>query len=95
MHDVGEGTVQDGVAQKDIDGLEECKIVFAVVDGLDSGTLFEIGYAKKMNIPVIAYVESEPPAALVMLAGTMCLIESDMTTALYKCLWLLAEKENE
>lgn len=95
MHDVGEGTVQDGVAQKDIDGLENCKIVFAVVDGLDSGTLFEIGYARKMGIPVIAYVESEPPSALVMLAGTMCLIESDMTTALYKCLWLLAENENE
>ncbi|WP_291123598.1 PfkB family carbohydrate kinase [Flavobacterium sp. UBA6046] len=93
LHDVGEGTVEDGVAQKDIDGLEECKIVFAIADGLDSGTLFEIGYAIKMNIPVIVYVEAEPAKALTMLIGTKCLIEKDMTTALYKCLWLLAENE--
>jgi nucleoside 2-deoxyribosyltransferase len=94
-HHVGEGTVEMGVAEKDIIGLEECKIVFAVVDGLDSGTLFEIGYAVKMKIPVIVYVENETPAALTMLSGTFCVIEKDMTTALYKCLWMLAEKENE
>jgi nucleoside 2-deoxyribosyltransferase len=92
-HHVGEGTVEMGVAEKDIIGLEECKIVFAMVDGLDSGTLFEIGYAVKKGIPVIAYVENEPAPALTMLSGTMCLIEKDMTTALYKCLWMLAENE--
>lgn len=92
-HHVGEAGVEMGVAEKDITGLEECKIVFAIVDGLDSGTLFEIGYAVKMGIPVIAYVENEPPGALTMLAGTLCVIEKDMTTALYKCLWMLAENE--
>lgn len=94
-HHVGEGTVEMGVAEKDIVGLQECKIVFAVVDGLDSGTLFEIGYAIRMKIPVIVYVENETSAALTMLSGTFCVIEKDMTTALYKCLWMLAEKENE
>ncbi|WP_113663995.1 PfkB family carbohydrate kinase [Pedobacter nanyangensis] len=92
-HDVGEGTVDQGVAKADIDGLEECKIVFAVVDGLDSGTLFEIGYAIKKKIPVIVYVENETPESLTMLTGTFCIIEHDFTTALYKCLWKLAENE--
>jgi nucleoside 2-deoxyribosyltransferase len=94
-HHVGEGTVDDGVAEKDIAGLEECAIVFAVGDSLDSGTLFEIGYAIKKDLPVIVYVENETAASLTMLRGTFCVIENDMTTALYKCLWTLAEKENE
>jgi len=92
-HHVGEGTVEDGVAKEDLDGLEKCKIVFAVVDGLDSGTLFEIGYARKMGIPVVVYVENETAASLTMLSGSMCVIERDFTTALYKCLWILAENE--
>jgi nucleoside 2-deoxyribosyltransferase len=92
-HDVGEGSVEDGVAEKDIDALKECKIVFAVVDGFDSGTIFEIGYAVKQDIPVIAYVENESKPSLTMLTGTKCHIEKDMTTALYKCLWILAENE--
>jgi nucleoside 2-deoxyribosyltransferase len=92
-HDVGEGSVEEGVAQKDIDALKVCKIVFAVVDGFDSGTIFEIGYAIKQEIPVIAYVENETKASLTMLTGTNCHIEKDMTTALYKCLWILAENE--
>lgn len=92
-HDVGEGTPDSSVAQEDIIGLEKSKIVFAIVDGLDSGTLFEIGFAIKMKIPVIAYVENESPEDLTMLIGTGCVIERDMTTALYKCLWMLAENE--
>ena len=93
LHDVGEGTVEDGIAEKDIIGLEKCSIVFAVLDGLDAGTIFEIGYAIKMGIPVIAYVENESPGQLLMAEGTGCLIEHDFTTAMYKCLWLLAENE--
>lgn len=92
-HHIGEGTVDDGVAEADIEGLEECEIIFAVVDGLDSGTLFEIGYAVKKGIPVIAYVENESSADLTMIIGTNCIVEKDFTTAIYKCLWRLAENE--
>jgi len=92
-HHVGVGEPDSNVARDDIDGLEKCQVVFAIVDGLDSGTLFEIGYANKKGIPVIAYVENEKDTDLTMLIGTGCIIESDMTTAIYKCLWLLAENE--
>lgn len=95
LHDVGVGAPNSNVAHDDLVGLDECKIVFAIVDGLDSGTLFEIGYAKKMGIPVIAYNEHQQDKDLTMLIGSGMEIESDLTTALYKCLWMLAEKENE
>ena len=94
LHEVGLGEPGSDVAKKDLAGLDNCKIVFAVLDGLDSGTLVEIGHALKMGIPVIAYVENESKEDLTMLIGTNCIIEKDLTTALYKCLWLLAEKEN-
>lgn len=89
-HDVGEGRAED-VAPKDIEKLKECKCVFAIVDGLDSGTLFEVGYAVALGMKVMAYVENETEGALKMLAGTGCDIEKDFTTAIYKTCWYAAE----
>jgi nucleoside 2-deoxyribosyltransferase len=93
LHEVGIGEPGSDVAKQDLKGLDECKIVFAILDGLDPGTLVEVGYALKMKIPVIAYVENEADTDLTMLIGTGCVIEKDLTTALYKCLWMLAEHE--
>ncbi|QHS55227.1 nucleoside 2-deoxyribosyltransferase [Mucilaginibacter sp. 14171R-50] len=93
LHEVGLGEPGSDVAKKDLEGLDDCKIVFAILDGLDPGTLVEVGYALKMKIPVIAYVENEADTDLTMLIGTDCEIEKDLTTALYKCLWMLAENE--
>jgi len=42
FHEVGIGTAQE-VYTPDIVGLEKSSVVFACLDGLDSGTLFEIG----------------------------------------------------
>lgn len=92
FHDVGHGLAEE-VVQKDIEALEESKILFAVLDGLDSGTIFEIGYAVKKGIPVIAYVENETSESVKMLEGTNCIIEKDLTTAIYKCFWLIAKND--
>lgn len=89
-HDVGEGKAED-IAPKDIDALNECDCVFAIVDGLDSGTLFEIGYAVAHGKRVVAYVENESEGALKMLTGTGCDIEKDFTTAIYKTCWYATE----
>lgn len=91
-HDVGHGVAND-VVPKDINALENSSIVFAILDGLDSGTLFEIGYAVKKGIPVIAYVENESSESVKMLEGTNCMLEKDLTTAIYKCFWKLSEHE--
>ncbi len=89
-HDVGEGKAED-VVIKDIEKLKECSCVFAIVDGLDSGTLFEVGYAVALGKNVVAYVENETEGALKMLRGTGCDIENDFTTALYKTCWYAEE----
>lgn len=90
LHDVGHGVAAE-VVHKDLEALERAAVVFAVLDGLDSGTLFEIGYAVKKGIPVIAYVENESSESVKMLEGTGCTLERDLTTAIYKCFWKLAE----
>lgn len=89
-HDVGEGKAED-VAPKDIEKLKECSCVFAIVDGLDSGTMFEVGYAVALGKKVVAYVENETEGALKMLEGTGCDIEKDFTTAIYKTCWYAAK----
>ncbi|MFO6137639.1 nucleoside 2-deoxyribosyltransferase [Pseudomonas aeruginosa] len=57
-HDVGLGTAED-VVEKDLEGVRNCDVLFAIGDGLDSGTIFEIGYARALNKPVVFYAENE------------------------------------
>ena len=91
FHDVGHGKAKD-VVHKDLEGLDGSEIVFAVVDGLDSGTLFEVGYAIAQRKSVVAFVQNEGEESLKMLEGTDCIIERDFTTAIYKLYWTLAKK---
>lgn len=90
LHDVGIGDAAE-VTEPDIVGLEASDVVLAVVDGLDSGTLFEIGYAVSKGKKVVAYVQNESKKSLQMLEGTHCDIETDFTTAIYKASWYAAQ----
>jgi nucleoside 2-deoxyribosyltransferase len=78
----------DDVVPQDLQALDKADAVFAVVDGLDSGTLFEIGYARAKSIPVVAFVQNETPEDLKMLQGSDCIICSDFSTAVYTLNWL-------
>ena len=49
-HDVGIDDA-DEVVPKDIQGIEDADVMLALCDGLDAGTLFEIGYAVKKGLP--------------------------------------------
>lgn len=86
LHDVGLGLAHD-VAPKDIEGLKASRAVLALVDGLDTGTVFEIGYARSLAKPVVVLAQSTPEEPLKMLAGTNCQVESDFVTALYHVAW--------
>lgn len=86
FHDVGIGGPNE-VTAPDLEGLERSSVVFAILDGLDSGTLFEIGYACSLNLPVVCLCESEPKESLTMLIGSGCDITNDFTTAIYKTVW--------
>ncbi|MBF6613962.1 MAG: nucleoside 2-deoxyribosyltransferase [Chloroflexi bacterium] len=90
FHDVGHGLAED-VVPADLAALDKSNIVLAILDGLDSGTLFEVGYARANDIPVIAFAQNEKAEDLKMLEGTGCLITSDFVSAIYNTVWKALE----
>ncbi|WP_395021954.1 PfkB family carbohydrate kinase [Dongia sp.] len=91
LHDVGKGGSVHHIAQHDLDGLRESRAVLAMIDGEDPGTLFEVGYARSRNIPVVAFVESSAIENLTMLEGSGCHIARDYCAAIYHSIWAAAE----
>lgn len=85
-HDVGKGNAED-VVEKDLEGIHKCDLLFAVADGMDSGTIYEIGYARAINKPVVIYAENESEENLKMMEGSNCKIHKDYVTAIYHTLW--------
>ena len=85
-HDVGLGCARDVVC-KDLDGIKESDIIFAITDGLDAGTIYEIGYARALGKPVVVYSERHKGESLKMMEGSDCIICSDYTSAIYRTLW--------
>ncbi len=88
-HDIGHGSADD-VVSRDLDAINEVDLVFAVGDGLDSGTMYEIGYARSRDKPVIVYCENEPQEALKMIFGSGCTVCQDFVSAIYRSVWLAA-----
>lgn len=85
-HDIGLGSAEDVVA-KDLKGIQKSDLLLAITDGLDAGTVYEIGYARALNKPVIVYSERHKGEALKMMEGSGCIICGNYTTALYSTLW--------
>jgi nucleoside 2-deoxyribosyltransferase len=67
--------------------LERCDRLFAILDGLDAGTIFEIGYARKLGIPVYAYAETVSSEDCKMFTGSGCKLFDDYVTAIYATAW--------
>lgn len=87
VHDVGLGPAET-VAKADLDGLDACDRVLALVDSGDPGTLFEVGYARKCGKPVICLTETLSEEEKKMLVGSGCICISDFATALYRTAWV-------
>lgn len=85
-HDVGHGTAEV-VAPRDLDAIDRCDIVYAIVGGFDPGTMFEIGYARAKNKPVVVFVENEKDEDLKMLKGTDCVLLDDFASSIYRAAW--------
>ncbi|HEV8239223.1 MAG TPA: PfkB family carbohydrate kinase [Thermoanaerobaculia bacterium] len=86
LHDVGEGNAEQ-VAPRDLQAIRDSSLVFALLESLDPGTLFEVGFARALDRPVIAYVGQVPEGHLKMVTGSGCKTERDLTTALYEAAW--------
>lgn len=89
-HDIGLGSAAD-VVQKDIKGIQDSDLVFAIVDGHDTGTVFEVGFARSIGRPVIVYSERESVENLKMMEGTGCTICKNFATAVYAAAWEAAQ----
>jgi pfkB family carbohydrate kinase/nucleoside 2-deoxyribosyltransferase-like protein len=85
-HDVGSGG--DEVARADIKGLEGCESVLALLDGDDPGTIFEAGWAGARDIPVVAFAREPDAEGGKMLRGTGAELHNDLSTAVYRSIWL-------
>lgn len=87
LHDVGRGPAE-AIYSQDIAGLEKAGVVLACFDGLDSGTLYEVGYAHKLRLPVIGFVSADySREAMKMPEGGDCRLIHDFATALYWTVW--------
>ncbi len=86
FHDVGVGDAEEVVPQ-DVAAIEIADAMLALCDGLDSGTLFEVGYAVKKGLPVVAFAEQTSDEAMKMLVGTNCKVLRDLTSAIYQVQW--------
>ncbi|BEP40851.1 PfkB family carbohydrate kinase [Variovorax sp. V15] len=91
VHDVGHGTAEE-VVEPDLEAIKAADVVFAIVDGMDPGTVYEIGYAKALNKPVVVYSENETDDNLTMMVGSGCIIRNDYATAIYETVWEAVRK---
>jgi nucleoside 2-deoxyribosyltransferase len=85
-HDIGLGSADDVVA-KDLEGIRQSDLLFAITDGLDAGTIYEIGYARALDKPVVVYNERHKDESHKMMEGSSCVVCHDYTTAAYTVLW--------
>lgn len=58
--------------RKDVDLMDECRLVFAIPTARDPGTLVEIGLAIEKGIPVVVYDPSNECANTMVIAGSEC-----------------------
>lgn len=86
VHDVGPGPAEE-VAPADLAALAQCDRVLAILDGLDSGTLFEVGHARAQDLPVYALAQAVSLEDLKMVAGSGCKVFDDFVTAIYHASW--------
>jgi nucleoside 2-deoxyribosyltransferase len=88
IHDVGAGPAEM-VAPADLRGLDESQVVLAILNGTDSGTIFEVGYAVNRSIPVVALAQNVKDEDLKMITGSGCRVTKNFTTAIYLSVWSL------
>lgn len=85
LHDVGSGG--DEVAEQDLRGLEQCDSVLALLDGWDSGTVYEVGWAHRHGLPVVGFLNRTVDDGTKMLVGTGAEVHDDLSSALYRAVW--------
>jgi hypothetical protein len=87
LHDVSSKKEVNKIVATDLSKIDKSDVVFAVLSGMDPGTIFEIGYAVAKGKKVVVFCENAKEGDLVMLLGSGCEITDDFSTAIYKASW--------
>ncbi len=85
-HEIGLGEPKE-VAPQDLKAISDCDLTFALLDGHDAGTLFEVGYARSIKKRVVAYHTDENDRDLTMLEGSGCEVYDNFVSAVYSAAW--------
>lgn len=86
FHDIGLGPAEV-VVHQDLRFIDDADLVLALADGLDSGTVFEVGYAVAKGKPVVVFSERESAADLKMMLGSDCVLCNEYALAIYSTFW--------
>ncbi len=88
FHDIGLGEATS-IAKKDIEGIKNSDVIFAVLDNLDPGTLIESGFSMAHNKKIIGYHRTCNENHLLMLKSGDLATSGSLTTAIYHTIWSL------
>lgn len=91
FHDAGMGQAKD-ICQQDLEALKNSSMILAVLNGFDPGTIFEVGYARALEIPVLIYCCSIGDLNSTMFVGSDCEIVTDLATSIYRAHWWINQK---
>jgi len=86
VHDIGRGPAEK-VVKLDLEALESCDAVLAILNGSSPGTLFEVGYAVRGNQPVYCVAQNMRNVDLKLPVGSGCIVHNDFVSAMHLLAW--------
>jgi hypothetical protein len=86
VHDIGHGPAE-AVVEKDLQAIQDCDAVLAIINGSSPGTLFEVGYAVALGKPVFCVAQNMRSNDTKLPRGAGCVIHEDLISALHLLAW--------
>jgi len=86
VHDIGHGPAET-VVKLDLEALDKCDCVLAILKGSSPGTVFEVGYAAAKGKPVYCVAQNMRKNDLKLPQGVGAIIHDDFVSALHLLAW--------
>ena len=86
VHDIGHGPAER-VVNRDLEALNNCDAVLAILNGSSPGTVFEVGYAAAKKKPIFCIAQNMHPNDMKLPIGVGCVIHEDFITTLHLLAW--------
>lgn len=86
VHDIGHGPAEK-VVKQDLEALDSCDAVFAILSGSSPGTIFEVGYAAAKSKSIFCVAQNTRLNDIKLPTGVGCVIHEDFVSALHLLAW--------